>query len=165
MALAVKANGGKTRASEVRETRKFVCFLMDDQVFAADVRQVHEAIPFRDITRVFQTPPFVLGVVNLRGNIVAVIDIRLFFGLPASRPRPESRLVVLHAEQTTCGILVDALAKVRDIEIGAIAPPPPTVGGITADYVTGVVQQDGRPVVILDVAAIMNSEQIRNLRQ
>lgn len=144
-------------------SRKYVCFIVEKQVYAAPVTSVLEVVPMLDISPVFQTPAFVLGVVNLRGTIVAMVDIRHFFGLPPTRIGERSRMVVLHSRGITCGIVVDGLAKVRDIPDAAVSSPPSTMEGASAEYLSGVVQTPEHPLIVLNVDAVMNSEEIRSL--
>lgn len=156
--------GFRASCDDVEEKQqKYVCFLMNEQEYAAPVADVLEIVPILEITPVFQTPSFVTGVVNLRGNIVAILDVRQFFGLPASRIVSASRLVILQSGGKTCGLVVDGLAKVRDFPDSALSVAPATMAGVAVEYLSGVVPLPDRPLMILNVDAIMNSEAIRKL--
>lgn len=161
---------------------KHVCFRMHGQDFAVDIAAVRETLAVRPITRVFLTPPCFAGIINLRGDVVPVLDVALLLGLPPVVTRHETRIVLcqhraarggegeslgetrgeFRGETMTAGILVDELTELRVLDLGLLEPPPATLPRDTAALLAGVVMIDGRtPLQVLDIARLFTSEQVR----
>src|SRR6185503_19568722 len=104
---------------------KVICFWLAGQQFAADLAHVKETIVLRPITRVFLTPPWVAGIINLRGDVLAVLDLAAFMGLPKTRPGDGTRIVIARtAAGKRAGLLCDRLAEVRTIADDGLQPTP-----------------------------------------
>ncbi len=140
----------KEKPSE--ELLEVVEFHLGHERYGADSLYTGEVFPLRDLTPLPCTPSFVAGIVNLRGRIVSVVDLRLFFGIPREKTSEKALVLVLQSPEMEMGILVDALAGVRQIPREKIAPPLPTMTSIGGAYLLGLAEGD---LGILNVPAIL----------
>jgi purine-binding chemotaxis protein CheW len=141
---------------------KHVCFWLRDQQLGASIADVKETIVMRPITRVFLTPPWIAGIINLRGDVVAVIDLAAFLELGRTTPSAETRIVITHCGGVTAGLLVDRLSEVRVIDPARVQPPPPTIAPEVAELCTGVTTiDDGTPLLLLDLPRLLGSPRLR----
>lgn len=156
-------------APRERQGKKVVCFWLGKQQFAAPIGEVKETIVLRPITRVFLTPRFVAGIINLRGDVVAVLDLSEFLGLGATEIGADTRIVIARAGDgtaKTAGILVDRLAEVRWLDDGELEAPPPTVAPAAAELLAGVkTLEGGAPLCVLDLARLFGSERLRQFQR
>lgn len=137
--------------------RRLVCFALAGQSFGAPIEAVKEAVPLRPITPVFLVPPFVRGIMNLRGDVVAVLDLLRLLGLEAPEISDHSRVVIVRHGARTTGLLADELRGVMGVDPAAVQPPPATLPAGVAVYLQGVVS--GRdPLMVLDLGAIFDAE-------
>ncbi len=146
---------------------RVICFWLAGQQFAADLAHVKETIVIRPITRVFLTPSWVAGIINLRGDVVAVLDLAALLGLPQGRYSDDARILIARTGGgKRAGLLCDRLAEVRSIDDEALQPPPPTLAGDSAALARGVATLDsGEPVVVLDLERLFASERLRQYRR
>jgi purine-binding chemotaxis protein CheW len=126
-------------------------FALDREEFGIPVRQVREVIRVSDITRVPQAPAHVRGVANLRGRILAVVELRSRLGLPPAELTPRSRVVVVEVRERVLGLLVDAVSQVTKVPEASVVPAPEEVISTDADYVTGVARWHSRLIILLDL--------------
>ena len=118
---------------------------------------MREAYPLKDFTPLPGVPPFVLGIANVRGQILSIIDLKKFFDLPEEGLGQLNKLIILRDEQMEFGILADEILGARSIALDAIQAAPPTISGIGAEYLRGVTAER---VIILDGEKILNDERI-----
>ena len=147
-------------AEEVRdisESVEVVLFNLGSEKYAIEADMVREVCPLRDITPVPCTPPFVLGIMNMRGEIISVIDIKSFFDLPETGLTEESVVIIATSGDMELGILGDALQGTAQIQTEEIQPRLQTLTGAQVDYVKGITEE---PVAILDVEKILSDERI-----
>jgi purine-binding chemotaxis protein CheW len=149
-------------------TERVVCFWLGRQQFGAPIGHVKETIVLRPITHVFLTPPWLAGIVNLRGDIVAVVDLPAFFGLGQCAMGSEARIVIAHSgapERKRVGFLVDRLAEVKAVEMRALQPTS-MLSPEHANLAHGVLTQDGgAPLTVLDVPKLFESERLRQFQR
>jgi purine-binding chemotaxis protein CheW len=126
-------------------------FALDREEFGIPVTQVREVIRVSDITRVPQAPAHVRGVANLRGRILAVVELRSRLGLPPAEPTPRSRVVVVEVRDRILGLLVDAVSQVTKVPQASVVPAPEEVVSADADYLTGVARWQSRLIILLDL--------------
>lgn len=143
-----------------RKERQLVVFTLGREEYGVDILQVQEIKRLTEITRVPNAPAFVEGVINLRGNIIPVIDLHKRFGLGAFEPGPESRIVIVTVRDITLGIMVDSVSEVLTLEEAAISPPPPLVAGIEASYLEGIGRLDDRLLILLNMDRILGLEEV-----
>ncbi len=147
-------------------TDKLVCFTLAGQMFGLPIRAVKESVPSRPLTRVPLTPDVVAGLLNLRGDVVAVLDLQKLLQLPSPTREPNQVLILRSPRSATraaAALRVDELVGVREVSPDAVNPPPATLTPETAHYLSGVAQ-DGdppRPLLIIDPARVLDCEPLR----
>ena len=144
------------------ETLQLVSFTLGDEEYAVDILKVREIIRVPNITRVPHAPSFVEGVINLRGKVIPVIDLRKRFGLETGSHTKGTRIVVLELERLI-GMIVDGVSQVLRLSADNVEPPPPIVSGISAEYLKGVGKIDERLLILLDVEKILTMDEGRQL--
>ncbi len=139
---------------------KMVTFSLASKDYAINIMQVKEIAKAGNFTYVPNTSPFVLGVYNLRGDIIPVIDLRIFFNIPVKTRKKDQieSMVIIIVEEQTFGVVVDSIDKVVGISSSSIQPPHPIFGDINIKYIHGVVENAGRLYVLLDVNKIFASK-------
>jgi len=145
------------REAATEEYLEVVEFLLAHERYAVESVHIREVYPLKDLTPVPCTPPFILGIVNVRGQILTVIDIKRFFDLPEKGLSDLNKVIIVHVGEIKLGILADAILSVRFLPLAEIQAPPPTLTGIRAEYLRGVT---GERTVILDVSRILADEKI-----
>ena len=145
------------RAEAVDEGIEVVEFLLAHERYAVASEHVRKVYPLEDIAPLPCTPAFVLGIVNVRGEILSVIDIKKFFDLPEKGLTDLNKVIVLESEDMVFGIVADAISGVRRIQRAGIQPSLPTLTGIREDYLLGVTAER---VVILDAEKLLADEKL-----
>ena len=130
-------------------------FALDREEFGIPVTQVREVIRVNGITRVPQVPAHVRGVTNLRGRILAVVEIRTRLGLAEGVVGPASRIVVVEVRGRVLGLLVDRVSQVTKVPAESVAPPPDEVVTAETDFLTGVARWDSRLIMLLDLDKVL----------
>lgn len=140
---------------------KMVTFSLGGKDYGIDIMQVKEIAKFSQFTYVPNSPPFVRGVYNLRGDIISIIDLRLLFNLPVQQREEGSAEngLILRLENNLIGVIVDSIDKVVGINSEAIQPPHPIFGDINIKFISGVVENEGRLYIILDVERIFQKDE------
>lgn len=132
-------------------------FLLAHETYAIEMVYIREVYPLKELTPIPCTPLFVLGVINVRGEILSVIDIKKFFDLPEKGFTELNKVIILRASDMKFGILVDSILGVRSIPLKDIQPPLPTMKNIQAEYVRGIT---GGGIIVLDARKILLDEKI-----
>jgi purine-binding chemotaxis protein CheW len=132
-------------------------FRLASERYAVEARHVQEVHPLRDLTPLPGTPPFVLGIVNVRGRILPVLDLKKFFQLPEQGLTDLHRIIRVSGNDLELGLLADVIVGVRSIAVDSLQSSLPTLTGIRADYLKGV--SDER-LVVLDVDRILSDPKI-----
>lgn len=132
-----------------------VTFALDREEFGIPIGQVREVIRVGEITRVPQARQHVRGVTNLRGRILAVVEIRTRMGLAPAEITPRSRIIVVGVHDRTLGILVDRVSQVVKLPALTVAPAPDEVLTSNADYITGVARWNSRLIILLDLEKVL----------
>ena len=152
-ALAIEPLAGHAGEEEI----EVVEFLLAHEKYAVESVLVREVYPLKDLTFVPCTPPFVLGIVNVRGQILTVVDIKRFFELPAKGFSDLNKVIIVRAARMELGILADAILGVRRLPLKELQLSLPTLTGIRAEYLRGVTAER---TIVLDVARILADEKI-----
>jgi len=142
-----------------REILQLVTFRLGKEEYSLDILKVQEIIRHMELTRVPKSPDFVEGVINLRGKVIPVLDLRKRFGLPVDEKTNETRIIVVDVDSRTVGLKVDAVSEVLRLPSDTVEPPPAMVTGIESDYIKGVGKLDGRLLILLDVARILTKSE------
>lgn len=132
-------------------------FRLAQESYAVESRYIQEVYPLRDLTPVPCTPAFVLGIVNVRGRIVPVLDIKKFLDLPEKGLTDLHRIILIRGEGCELGLLADVIVGVRSIPFESLQPSLPTLTGIRSDYLKGVTAER---LVVLDLARILADPKI-----
>lgn len=127
--------------------------------YGIPITQVQEIIPMTTTTRMPQAPDFVEGIINLRGRIVPIIDLKKKFAMGSSILNSETRSIVVEVDGSTVGIIVDEVSEVLRLSYDSIEPPPTIIAGITAEYLTGIGKLENRLLVLLDMNKILNDRE------
>ncbi len=146
-------------AEQEKKAPDQVCtFWIGEALCGVDIRCVQEINRQVDATPVPLSPPYVLGVMNLRGRVVTVVDLAAKLGLGSTRFTDETRNVIVQSQGEPVGLLVDRIADVVDVDPETVAPAPANLGGIRGTAFQGVLRTDGALVGILDVDAVLGEE-------
>ena len=150
--------------AEKETTTTYLTFVLGTENFAVDVRNVREVLDFTDLTRVPRMPEFMRGVINLRGSVVPVIDMRLKFGMEKAEDTVDTCVIVmeisLDGETTVVGALADAVKEVFDLEAGQIEPPPRIGTSLNTDFIRGMGKHDEEFIIILDINRVFSAEEL-----
>jgi purine-binding chemotaxis protein CheW len=148
----------------ISETRQYLTFKLDDEVFAVDVAKVREILELTSITKVPQTPPFMRGVINLRGSVVPVVDLRLKFGMTETERTVDTCIIVVevtHEHETlVLGALADSVQEVFEMEPGQVEPAPRIGTKLNTDFILGMGKHDGQFIMILDIDRTFTTDEL-----
>jgi len=147
------------QASDVVPSGQLVTFALDGVEFGLDIDRVQEITPRSDITPVPGAPSFVLGVINLRGTIIPVLDSRLRFHLAPAEPTSKTRIIIMNLAGQGTGLQVDAVSEVVRLEDLTIRETPPLVAGVRSDYLAGMVTVGNRLITLIDLDKILDSSE------
>ena len=151
-------------AATVEQAAQYLTFRLGEEVFALDISQVREVLDYTAITRVPRMPEFMRGVINLRGSVVPVVDLRLKFGMTATERTVNTCIIIaevaIEGERTLLGALADSVQEVIDLDPGQIEPPPRLGTSIHAQFISGMGKHDERFVIILDVDRVFSSDEL-----
>jgi purine-binding chemotaxis protein CheW len=151
-------------AKELLETNQYLAFNLDKEVFAFDISKVREVLEFVVVTKVPQTPDMMKGVINLRGSVVPVVDMRIKFGMGETEKTVNTVIIIIEIDldgtSTMIGALVDSVQEVIDLDSEQIEPPPQIGTKLNTDFIRGMGKQDGQFLIILDIEKIFSSEEL-----
>ena len=151
-------------SAEAGEQQQYLTFLLADEMFAIGILSIREIIEYGVVTDVPMTPPFIRGVLNLRGAVVPVIDLALRFGRPAQENTKRTCIVIVEIEAANgsqqMGVVVDAVSEVLEIPASEIEPPPEFGARIRNDFIKGMGKIDGKFVIVLDLNRVMSIEEV-----
>ena len=151
------------------ETNQFLAFKLEDEVFAFDISKVREVLEYSTVTKVPQTPEMMKGVINLRGSVVPVIDMRTKFGMGETEKTVNTVIIIieidLDRESTMIGALVDSVNEVMDLDTDHIEPPPKIGTKLNTEFIRGMGKQGDQFVIILDIEKIFSSDELDILQQ
>jgi purine-binding chemotaxis protein CheW len=134
---------------------KHVSFALGDETYAVNAANVNEVLRHTEITPVPGSPAFILGIINLRGNVVTVIDARQVFDLPGREVSPQSRIIVVEVEDFIVGVLVDRVVAVVDLEEAAIETAPQTGQDTSARFIHGVYNEEDELLILVDFSRVV----------
>jgi purine-binding chemotaxis protein CheW len=151
---------------EVRwqDEEQLVVFALGEELYGVRIGVVREIITWQQVTRVPHTPPYVEGVINLRGRVIPVIDLRRRLGLPSGERDRHTRIVVVEGEGDIVGMVVDAVSEVLTVTGDRVEPPSP-YAGVNVDYVRGIAKLDDRLVILLDLDRVLAPEEAQAVSQ
>jgi purine-binding chemotaxis protein CheW len=150
--------------TEITETRQYLTFKLGNEIFATDVAKVREVLDLTTITAIPRTPDFMSGVINLRGSVVPVVDLRLCFEMSKTEKTRNTCIVVvevlLENESTVIGALADSVEEVIDLEPDQIQPAPRIGTQIRTDFIKGMGKRDTQFIMILDIDRVFSAGEL-----
>ncbi|MFW5722487.1 MAG: chemotaxis protein CheW [Desulfohalobiaceae bacterium] len=144
---------------------QLVTFRIGEEEFGVDILLVQEIIRKMNITRVPKAPDFVEGVINLRGKVIPIIDLRKRFGLETKGYDKNTRFIVIEINDMIVGFVVDSVSEVLRIPSDTVEPPPPVVSGLDSEYISGVGKLEDRLLILLDLDRLLSREEQTQLSQ
>ncbi|MBT4267104.1 MAG: chemotaxis protein CheW [Deltaproteobacteria bacterium] len=156
-------------ATELLKTNQYLAFKLEAEIFAFDISKVREVLEFETVTKVPQTPEMMKGVINLRGSVVPVIDLRIKFGMGEAQKTVNTVIIIIEIdlddESTMLGVLVDSVKEVIDLDTDHIEPPPSIGTQLNTDFIKGMGKQDDNFIIILDIEKIFSSAELKAVQK
>ena len=165
-----KANtNAAVAAAPVEQAAQYLTFVLGAETFAIGIMAIKEIIEYSSLTEVPMMPPYVRGVINLRGAVVPVLDLPVRFGKAASEVTKRTCIVIIEvalgSERHTLGLVVDAVNAVLDIPTSEIEPPPAFGASIRTEFIGGMVKVNSRFVILLDVEHALAADEVQALTE
>lgn len=155
---------GNTGVMSITETTQYLSFKLAEEVFALDIGKVREVLDFTTVTKVPQTPDFMRGVINLRGSVVPVVDLKLKFGMQETARTVNTCIIIvevaLEGETVVLGALADSVQEVLELEPSGIEPAPKIGTKLSTDFIRGMGKREQGFLMILDIDRIFSSEEL-----
>ncbi len=142
---------------------KYLTFVLAEEEYGLEILKVREIIGMMDITAVPRTPEFVKGVINLRGKVIPVVDLRRKFGLPSVEATEQTCIIVVHVGQVEMGIVVDKVSEVLDIASEDIEPPPSFGVSVDTDFILGMGKAGNKVTILLDISRVLTGDEVASL--
>jgi len=146
-------------ASEIKEIQ-VACFRLMDDLYAVDIMRIKEIIRPQKLTYLPKSPDFIDGVINLRGAVIPVVDLRKRFDMPERETGAATRLLIVRLSGQTLGLVVDDVTEVITVPVKDIKPPPAVSAGVIADYLLGVCLAGEVLVMLLDIDRILSNHEV-----
>lgn len=150
--------------NKITDIKQYLTFKLNEEIFGVDVAQVREILDCLKITKIPQTPDFMCGVINLRGSVVPVIDMRLKFGMNLAEKTVNTCIIVmeitLDSEKTLLGALVDSVQEVFELDPNQIESPPKLGTRLNTGFIKGMGKRDGKFIILLNLGKIFSAEEL-----
>jgi len=153
------------KTGENDEVLQWVTFKLENEIYGINVMQVQEVLRYSEIAPVPGAPLYVLGIINLRGNVVTVIDTRSRFGLESCDVTDNTRVVVIESEKQVIGILVDSVAEVVYLKASEIDEAPNVGNEESAQFIQGVSNREGELLILVDLDKLLSDDEWDELKQ
>jgi len=150
----------KNNFEEDTQHGRFLTFSLEDEVFGIEIKYVTEIVGIQSITKVPEVPPCIKGIINLRGKIIPVIDVRLKFGKEAIAYNDRTCIVVIDIEEVSVGLIVDNVEEVLTIDDASISPPPSNKTGFENRFMKGIGKVGGKVQLLLDCERLLKNDEI-----
>lgn len=151
----------------ITENTQYLTFKLEEELFALDIDKVREVLDYTSVTKVPQTPDYMRGVINLRGSVVPVVDLRLKFGMPAAEQTVNTCVIIveveLGGERLVMGAMADAVQEVLDLEPAQIEPAPRIGTRLNTEFIKGMGKQNENFIIILDIDKIFSDADLEGL--
>ncbi|MBI9078383.1 MAG: chemotaxis protein CheW [Pseudodesulfovibrio sp.] len=146
-----------------QELIQLVTFSIGEEEFGVDILQVQEIIRTMEITNVPRAPEFIEGVINLRGKVIPIVDMRRRFGLQSKEHDKCTRIIVIENDMIIVGFVVDSVSEVLRIPANSVQPPPPVVAGMDSEYIDGVGKLGERLLILLNMDSLLDYTEMEAL--
>ena len=147
----------------ITETSQYLTFILDEETYALDIKRVREVLDFTEVTKVPRMPDFMRGVINLRGGVVPVVDLRLKFGMPETEKTVDTCIIIMEItidnETTLLGALADSVREVLNMEPDQIEPAPKIGTRLKTEFITGMGKKNEEFIIILDIDRVLKAVQ------
>lgn len=147
------------------ERQQVVVFQLAGEHYCVEIHWVREIIRIPEVTRVPEVPDFMEGVINLRGRVTPILDLRRRFGFKKDDEAQEKRILIIEVRNQTMGLIVDGVSEVLDIERSAIDPPSPYLSSIHSQYIAGIAKLEDRLLIQLNVGKVLSDDELEHLEQ
>ncbi len=151
-------------ATEILDSNQYLTFKLDQEVYALDITQVREVLDYTEITKVPRMPEFMRGVINLRGGVVPVVDLRLKFEMEGSEKTVDSCIIIMEldieGDKTYLGALADSVQEVITLEAEQIEPPPKIGTRLDTEFIRGMGKRNDELIIILDIDRVFSSGEL-----
>ncbi|EXJ12239.1 chemotaxis protein CheW [Nitrincola nitratireducens] len=160
----------KTTDDKVDKIEKIqiLSFVLDQERFGVEISNIQEVLEYRSVTPVPRTPTYMLGVINLRGQVVPVIDLRSYFNMQLAAPTVNSCIIIvdvkIEGEETSIGLLADSVQEVVELNVDDISPPPKIGSRIRSEFIYGMVKHDEYFIILLRVSRIFSQEDLTDIQ-
>jgi purine-binding chemotaxis protein CheW len=144
---------------------KFLTFFLAGEEYGIEILSVHEIIGMMPITSVPGTPEYICGIINLRGKIIPIVDLRSKFGMESKEQTSETCIIVVHVQGVEVGIVVDRVSEVLNIAGGDIEPPPSFGKEVNTEYILGIGKSQSKVKILLNIDRVISSDQIVQLQK
>ncbi|MCG8336610.1 MAG: chemotaxis protein CheW [Proteobacteria bacterium] len=148
----------------ITQTSQYLTFVLDKEIYAININQVREVLDFTKTTRVPRMPPFIKGVINLRGGVVPVVDLRLKFGMAAEEQTVDTCIIIIEVSiedsQTLLGIMADSVQEVMSMEPDQIEPAPKIGTRLKTEFIKGLGKRNDDFIIILDSDKVFSAEEL-----
>jgi purine-binding chemotaxis protein CheW len=155
---------GDTKYRSGHAGGKFLTFYLAGEEYGVEILKVQEIIGLLPITSVPRTPHFIRGVINLRGKVIPIVDLRLKFGMESKESTAETCIIVVHVQGIEMGIIVDKVSEVMNIAAKDIDPAPSFGSDVTTDYILGIGKSQGKVKILLDIDRVLSTSEITRLQ-
>ena len=154
---------------DVAETNQYLTFMLEEEVFALDIHKVREVLDFSTVTKVPRTPEFMRGVINLRGTVVPVVDMRLKFGMARTENTVNTCIIIVElvvsGETVVVGAMADSVREVIDLEPEQIEPAPRIGTSLQTEFIRGMGKHNDNFLIILDIDAVFSTDELADLAE
>jgi purine-binding chemotaxis protein CheW len=148
----------------ITDTTQYLTFKLGDELFALDIGKVREVLDFTSITKVPQTPDYMRGVINLRGSVVPVVDLRLKFGMTMAEQTVNTCVIIVEVdmggESVVMGAMADSVQEVLDLDLDHIEPPPRIGAKLNMDFIRGMGKHAEQFIIILDIDKVFTTGEL-----
>jgi purine-binding chemotaxis protein CheW len=149
--------------SDVVTSQQVVCFKIGNEEYGVDILLVQEILKLPSITKLPKSVPYIMGVIDLRGKVIPIVDLSKKFKMDVHKESESNRAIVVDIGGKQVGLAIDSVSHVVRINSGDIEPPPPVVKGISGRYIVGIAKLENGFVVILDINQIFTADEISGL--
>ena len=146
------------------DTSQYLTFILNEEVLALDIAKVREVLEFTTVTRIPRTPDFMRGVINLRGNVVPVLDLKLKFGMGRTERSVGTCVIIVEVavegENIVLGLMADAVQEVLNLDAAQIEPPPRIGTHLDTRFIRGMGKRDDRFLILLDIDRVLTVDEV-----
>lgn len=146
------------------EASRFLIFSLCSEQYAVPLLKVKEVIALTETTPVPYAPPYFKGIMNLRGQVISVIDLRTKLKMPKAEASAETAIIILDLSPLSLGVIVDSVESVLAVDLGEIQPPPEVGGGANTSYIKGVTRKDKKLILLLDIERTLSVDDLKAMK-